>query len=116
LSKPTKAFLAGARIATHFGRPGTPNDQAWIESLSGHVKTGHPHLERIRDPGELEAELDRVRGFYNTVRPTTASATSPRKTNTPAVAKPSAPPAAPDCNAPTRPGSPPGDNYDRNHP
>jgi hypothetical protein len=32
------------------------------------------------------------------------------------VAKPSAPPAAPDCNAPTRPGSPPGDNYDRNHP
>jgi hypothetical protein len=68
-SKPTKALLAGARTATHFGRPGTPNDQAWTESLSGHAKTEHPHLERIRDPGELEAELDRVRGSYNTVRP-----------------------------------------------
>jgi putative transposase len=31
-SKSTKAFLGGARIATHFGRPATPNDQAWIES------------------------------------------------------------------------------------
>jgi putative transposase len=67
-SKSTKAFLAGARIATHFGRPATPNDQAWIESLFGHVKTEHPHLEKIRDPGELEAELDRIRPFYNTVR------------------------------------------------
>jgi transposase InsO family protein len=67
-SKSTKAFLAGARIATHFGRPGTPNDQAWIESLFGHVKTEHPHLEKIKDPGELERELDRIRPFYNTVR------------------------------------------------
>jgi putative transposase len=67
-SKSTKAFLAGARIATHFGRPATPNDQAWIESLFGHVKTEHPHLEKIRDPGELEAELDRIRPFYNTIR------------------------------------------------
>ena len=67
-SKATKAFLAGARIAQHFGRPGTPNDQAWIESLFGHVKTEFPHLDKIKDPGELEAELDRVRVFYNTVR------------------------------------------------
>jgi len=67
-SKSTKSFLAGARIATHFGRPGTPNDQAWIESLFGHVKTEHPHLEKITDPGELEAELDRIRPFYNTIR------------------------------------------------
>jgi len=67
-SKSTKAFLAGARIATHFGRPGTPNDQAWIESLFGHVKTEHPHLEKIADPGELERELDRIQPFYNTVR------------------------------------------------
>jgi transposase InsO family protein len=67
-STPTKAFLAGARIATHFGRPGTPNDQAWIESLFGHVKTEHPHLEKIVDPGELERELDRVQAFHNTVR------------------------------------------------
>ncbi len=67
-SKSTKAFLAGARIATHFGRPATPNDQAWIESLFGHVKTEHPHLEKITDPGELERELDRIQPFHNTVR------------------------------------------------
>jgi putative transposase len=67
-SKSTKAFLAGARIATHFGRPGTPNDQAWIESLFGHLKTEHPHLEKTKDPGELERELDRIRPFYNTIR------------------------------------------------
>lgn len=66
-SKSTKAFLAGARIATHFGRPGTPNDQAWIESLFGHIKTEHPHLEKIKDPG-VERELDRIRLFYNTIR------------------------------------------------
>lgn len=67
-SKATAAFMAGARIARHFGRPGTPNDQAWIESLFGHVKTEHPHLDKITDPGELETELERVREFHNTVR------------------------------------------------
>jgi putative transposase len=67
-STATKTFMTGVRIAQHFGRPGTPNDQAWIESLFGHVKTEHPHLEKIKDPGELERELDRIRPFYNTVR------------------------------------------------
>jgi putative transposase len=67
-STSTKAFLAGTRIATHFGRPGTPNDQAWIESLFGHLKTELPHLEKTKDPGELERELDRLQQFYNTIR------------------------------------------------
>jgi transposase InsO family protein len=67
-SKSTKAFLAGARIATHFGRPATPNDQAWIESFFGHLKSEHPHLDKIADPGELERELDLRRTHYNTVR------------------------------------------------
>jgi putative transposase len=67
-SRHTAAFLAGARIAQHFGRPGTPNDQAWIESLFGHLKTENPHLDKITDPYELEAELDAIRTFYNTVR------------------------------------------------
>ncbi len=67
-SAATATFMAGARIAQHFGRPGTPNDQAWIESLFGHVKTEHPHLEKIEDPGELEAELTRIRMFHNEVR------------------------------------------------
>jgi putative transposase len=67
-SKATVAFMAGARIAQHFGRPSTPNDQAWVESFFGHLKGEFPHLEKIRDGGDLEAELDRLRLHYNTVR------------------------------------------------
>lgn len=67
-SKATAVFMAGARIAQHFGRPATPNDQAWIESFFGHLKGENPHLEKIVDAGELEAELGRCRTFYNTVR------------------------------------------------
>lgn len=55
-------------IAQQFGRPHTPQDQAWIETLFGHVKGEWPHLEKIRDPGILEPELGRVRGDYNGVR------------------------------------------------
>jgi len=64
----TREFMAGVAIAQQFGRPHTPQDQAWIETLSGHVKGEWPHLEKIRDPGELEAELDLVRAEYNAVR------------------------------------------------
>ena len=45
----TKEFMALAWLATHYGRPGTPTDQAWIESLFGHLKGEHPHLEQIED-------------------------------------------------------------------
>ena len=64
----TREFMAGVAIAQQFGRPHTPQDQAWIETLFGHVKGEWPHLEKIRGPGELDAELDRVRTEYNTVR------------------------------------------------
>lgn len=67
-SHTTREFLAAVAIAQHFGRPHTPTDQAWIETLFGHVKGEWPHLETIRDPGELDAELTRVRVEYNTVR------------------------------------------------
>lgn len=67
-SKATAVFMAGARIAQHFGRPATPNDQAWVESFFGHLKGENPHLEKTKDPGELERELDRCRIHYNTVR------------------------------------------------
>lgn len=64
----TREFMAGVAIAQQFGRPHTPQDQAWIETLFGHVKGEWPHLEKITDPGELDAELDLVRTEYNTVR------------------------------------------------
>jgi len=67
-SHSTKEFMAACAIMQRFGRPGTPTDQAWIESLFGHVKGDWPHLDKIRDPGELTLELDRVRTEYNTVR------------------------------------------------
>lgn len=68
MTRPPQRRSWPARIAQHFGRPSTPNDQAWIESFFGHLKGEFAHLERIRDAGELERELDRCRLHYNTVR------------------------------------------------
>lgn len=64
----TKEFMAMCAIAQHFGRPGTPTDQAWIESLFSHVKADWPHLDTITDPAILRLELEKVRVEYNTVR------------------------------------------------
>jgi len=64
----TRAFMTLLAIAQHHGRPHTPTDQAWIESFFGHVKGEWPHLVDIDEPVVLEAELDRVRIEYNSVR------------------------------------------------
>jgi transposase InsO family protein len=64
----TREFMALCAIAQHFGRPGTPTDQAWIESLNGHLKGEYPHLLAIDDPATLRAELTVVRAQYNGVR------------------------------------------------
>jgi transposase InsO family protein len=64
----TREFMALCAIAQHFGRPGTPTDQAWIESLFSHVKCEWPHLDLIEDPAVLRAELELVRVEFNTVR------------------------------------------------
>ena len=64
----TAEYMAMSSILQHFGRPGTPEDQGWIESLNGHIKGEYPHLTKIRDPETLRAELVIVREHYNTVR------------------------------------------------
>jgi putative transposase len=64
----TRRFMALMSIAQHFGRPSTPTDQAWIETLWGHLKWEHPHLLAITDPAVLIAELERLRQLYNGVR------------------------------------------------
>jgi putative transposase len=64
----TRKFMAVCSIVQHFGRRSTPTDQAWIETLWGHLKAEHPHLVAIADPATLAAELERVRVHYNTVR------------------------------------------------
>lgn len=68
VSGTTREWMALHSLAMHVGRPGTPTDQAHIESLWGHIKTEWPHLEKIDDPGVLEAALEEVRIEYNTVR------------------------------------------------
>ena len=67
-STDTREFMALMAIAQHHGRPGTPTDQAHVESFYSHLKTDWPHLTDIRDPDALDAELARVRIDYNTVR------------------------------------------------
>ena len=62
----TRQFMALMMIA-HHGRPGTPTDQAHVESFFSHLKGDWPQLTETRDPGALDAELARIRDEYNTV-------------------------------------------------
>jgi putative transposase len=64
----TRKFMALMAITQHHGRPGTPTDQAHIESFFSHLKGDWPHLTTIRDPAVLDSELARVRRDYNSVR------------------------------------------------
>jgi len=51
------ALFAMCAIAQHFGRPGTPTDQAWIESLNGHRRIGLiPHRNLGRKHRNLGAQ------------------------------------------------------------
>lgn len=68
ISRDTRTFLTLLAIAQHFGRPSTPTDQAWIESLNGTIKGEWPHLLAIDDPAILRAELDTIQVEYNSVR------------------------------------------------
>lgn len=89
-SSKTAQFMALARIGQHFGRPGTPNDQAWIESFFGHLKGEHPFLDTITDPAVMTRELDLGGSTTTPSGCTRASATSPPTTSITAAARPSA--------------------------
>ena len=64
----TRQFMALMAIAQHHGRPGTPTDQAHVESFFSHLKGDWPTLTSITDPAALDTELARICGQYNTVR------------------------------------------------
>ncbi len=64
----TRGFMALMTIHQHHGRPGTPTDQAHVESFFSHLKGDWPHLTSITDPGALDTELARIRNEYNTIR------------------------------------------------
>jgi hypothetical protein len=105
-SHATREFMAACAIMQRFCRPGTPTDQAWIESLFGHIKTEWPHLEKIRDPHELVLELDRVRQQYNTVRLHAGIGYVTPDDEHLGRATRSAKPAATGCSPHAKPGSP----------
>jgi putative transposase len=64
----TRKFMALMAITQHHGRPGTPTDQAHIESFFSHLKGDWPHLTGLADPAALDAELARIQTDYNTRR------------------------------------------------
>ena len=64
----TREFMALCAVHQHFGRPGTPTDQAWIESFFGHLKYEFPHLLTIKDAAVLRRELAVIRHDYNGIR------------------------------------------------
>jgi len=64
----TRKFMALMAIVQHHGRPGTPTDQAHVESFFSHLKGDWPSLVTITDPAVLDAELGRIRTEYNTRR------------------------------------------------
>lgn len=68
IARDTRKFMAMLAIAQHFGRPSTPTDQVWVESLNGTIKIEWPHLLQIDDPAVLRAEPGLVRAQYNGVR------------------------------------------------
>jgi transposase InsO family protein len=65
----TREFMALCAIAQHFGQPGTPSDQAWIETLFGHIKGEFPHLDKISDAAVLRRARDRPRALQRGASP-----------------------------------------------
>ena len=64
----TRQFMALMAITQHHGRPGTPTDQAHIESFFSHLKGDWPHLTGITDPPRSTPSFTGSATEYNTVR------------------------------------------------
>ena len=64
----TRQFMALMTIAQHHGRPGTPTDQAHIESFFSHLKGDCRTSPASPTPPALDAELAHIRTEYNTIR------------------------------------------------
>ena len=54
--------MALMAITQHHGRPGTPTDQAHIESLFGHLKHEWPHPPVVRSSRSRRVAEDREIG------------------------------------------------------
>src|SRR5438045_9373138 len=101
----TRQFMALMTIAQHHGRPGTPTDQAHIESFFSHLKGDWPHLTGVTDPAALDPSSPG--SAPSTTRPgcTPRSGTSPPTTSITAADRGAVAPAPPACDVPGRSGS-----------
>jgi len=67
-SNSKREVMAMCAIAQHFGRPGTA-DRPGVDRVAVRPRQAEwPHLDHIKDPEVLRAELAVVRRQYNTVR------------------------------------------------
>jgi hypothetical protein len=89
--------MALMAIAEHHGRPGTPTDQAHVESLFSHLKGEWPLLTAIRDPDVLDQQLTRILRQTTRCACTPRSAASPPQTSTTAAGPIPAAPAPRGC-------------------
>jgi transposase InsO family protein len=77
----TRQFMALMAIAQHHGRPGTPTDQAHIESFFSHPKGDWPHLTGIADRPRSTPSSSASAPSTTTSASTPASVTSPPMTS-----------------------------------
>jgi hypothetical protein len=102
----TREFMALCAIAQHFGRPGTPTDQAWIESLFGQSRPTTRTCSRSATRTQCVTNSPSSASTTTPSDCTKASATSPPTTNTKDEEKPSAKPAKPGSTTPANAGLP----------
>ena len=101
----TREFMALHAIATYYGRPGTPTDQAHLESLFGHVKYEWSYLCALQNPADLSREFDAVREQYNSVRLHAGIGyVTQRRARGPRARDPSSPPRRPRARPRAAPG------------
>jgi putative transposase len=96
----TREFMALCAIHQHFGRPGTPTDQAWIESLFGHVKAEWPTWPSSATPPSCAPSSPWSASTTTASGCTQGSAMSPLTTSTRPAVRRSARPAKPDSSKP----------------
>ena len=101
----TREFMAMCAIAQHFGRPGTPTDQAWIESLFSHSKPSGRTSTASRTPRSCAPSSRSSATTTTRSGCTPGSATSPPPTSTTAAAHGSGPPGNAGYATPAGPGS-----------
>ena len=102
----TREFLALCAIHQHFGRPGTPTDQAWTRVAVRPCQGRMAPPDQDPRPGNPPRRAPSSASATTVSGCTLASATSPPTTNTKAAAQPSARPAKPASSRPGGSGSP----------